>query len=347
MIVGKKLMWVAGGFIALWLGIRYVLPVTAPFLFGALLALAAEPAVNFATRKGHLPRGVAAPLAVGGTLLLMTALLSLLGAAAVREIGSLVHALPDLQQTALDGVQTLQNYLTDMAEKAPEGVRPLLTDTLSRVFSDGTAVMDQVADRLPGVIGTVLGAVPDRALGFGTGILAAFMISARLPKLKAGIAARIPEKWKMTYLPAIARLRRTLWGWLKAQLTLALITWGIVTVGFLLMKIPFAPAWASLVALVDAVPLLGTGTVLVPWALVCLLQGNTARFFGLLAVYAAAAGTRTVLEPRLVGRQLGLDPLVTLGALYAGYRVWGFLGLIIAPMAAAAVKSVLSAERTM
>ena len=345
MIVGKKLMWVAGGFIALWLGIRYVLPVTAPFLFGALLALAAEPAVNFATRKGHLPRGVAAPLAVGGTLLLMTALLSLLGAAAVREIGSLVHALPDLQQTALDGVQTLQNYLTDMAEKAPEGVRPLLTDTLSRVFSDGTAVMDQVADRLPGVIGTVLGAVPDRALGFGTGILAAFMISARLPKLKAGIAARIPEKWKMTYLPAIARLRRTLWGWLKAQLTLALITWGIVTVGFLLMKIPFAPAWASLVALVDAVPLLGTGTVLGPCAVVCVLQGKLTRALSYLGVYLVAVTVRTALEPRLVGRHLGLDPLATLFAIYLGYRFWGFLGLIFAPILASAVLQLGNTEK--
>ena len=345
MIVGKKLLWVAGGFIALWLGVRYVLPVTAPFIFGALLALAAEPAVSFATRKGHLPRGVAAPLAVGGTLLLMTALLSLLGAVAVREIGSLVHALPDLQQTALDGVQTLQNYLTDMAEKAPEGVRPLLTDTVNRVFSDGTAVMDRVADRLPGVIGTVLGAVPDRALGFGTGILAAFMISARLPKLKAGIAARIPERWKQTYLPAIARLRRTLWGWLKAQLILALITWGIVTVGFFLMKIPFAPAWAILVALVDAVPLLGTGTVLGPCAVVCILQGKLSRALSYLGVYLVAVTVRTTLEPRLVGRHLGLDPLATLFSIYLGYRFWGFLGLVFAPILASAVLQLGNAEK--
>ncbi len=345
MILGKKVLWAVGVFVALWLGVRYLLPVAAPFLFGALLALAAEPAGRFATRKGHLPRHIAAPLAVGSTLLLFIALLSILGAAAVRELGSLVHALPDLQKTAMDGVHTLQNYLTDMAEKAPDGVRPLLTDTVHRVFSDGTAVMDQVADRLPGVIGSVLGAVPDRALGFGTGILAAFMISARLPKLKAEIVARIPEKWKETYLPAISRLRRTLWGWLKAQLTLALITWGIVTVGFLLMKIPFAPAWAILVALVDAVPLLGTGTVLGPCAVVCILQGKISQALSYLGVYLVAVTVRTSLEPRLVGRHLGLDPLATLFSIYLGYRFWGFLGLVFAPIVASAVLQLGNAEK--
>lgn len=345
MIFGKKVLWAAGIFAAIWLGVRYVLPVVAPFLFGALLSIAAEPAVRFSTRKWHLPRRFAAPLGVGGTLLLLTALLSLLGAAAVRELGRLVSALPDLQKTALDGVHTLQNYLTDMAEKTPEGVRPLLTDTLHRFFSDGTAVMDQVTNRLPGVIGNVLGAVPDRALSFGTGILAAFMISARLPKLKTEISARIPEKWKETYLPALKRIRHTLGGWLKAQLTLASITWGIVTAGFFLMKIPFAPAWAILVALVDAVPLLGTGTVLGPCAVICILQGKLGRALSYLGVYLVAVTVRTVLEPRLVGRHLGLDPLATLFSIYLGYRFWGFLGLIFAPILASAVLQLGKTEK--
>ena len=98
--------------------------------------------------------------------------------------------------------------------------------------------------------------------------------------------------------------------------------------------------WAVLVALVDAVPVLGTGTVLVPWALVELLQGQTLRGVGLLAVYGVALVSRTVLEPRLVGRHLGLDPLLTLVFLYVGYRFWGILGMIFAPMIAAAAKGI-------
>ena len=84
----------------------------------------------------------------------------------------------------------------------------------------------------------------------------------------------------------------------------------------------------------DAVPLLGTGTVLIPWSLVCLLQRNHVRSVGLLLLYGVTALTRSALEPKLVGKQLGLDPLLTLAALYTGYRLWGIGGMILSPLIA-------------
>ena len=98
-------------------------------------------------------------------------------------------------------------------------------------------------------------------------------------------------------------------------------------------------------AVVDAIPILGTGTVLVPWALVSLLQKESLKAIGLLCTYGAAAITRTVLEPKLVGRHLGLDPLTTLIALYAGYRFWGVLGLLLTPILASAAKSLLNTPK--
>ena len=90
--------------------------------------------------------------------------------------------------------------------------------------------------------------------------------------------------------------------------------------------------------------MLGTGIALVPWAAVSLLQGEHFRAIGLLCIFGAATLARSTLEPRLVGRQLGLDPLVTLTALYAGFRLWGFPGLLVAPILTAAVKSVWDAR---
>jgi predicted PurR-regulated permease PerM len=115
----------------------------------------------------------------------------------------------------------------------------------------------------------------------------------------------------------------------------------ILLVGFLLLKIPFAPLWAALIALVDAVPLLGTGTVLIPWALVCFLQKNTARALGLLGIYTVALVSRSTMEPRLVGKQLGLDPLLTLFSLYAGFKLWGVAGMILSPVLAVAAGQLL------
>jgi sporulation integral membrane protein YtvI len=177
-------------------------------------------------------------------------------------------------------------------------------------------------------------------MGLGTGVVSAYLISPRLPKLRQWITRRLPPVWKEKLQPALARLRVALKGWLKAQLRLMGITFCIVTVGFLILGIPYAPFSALGVALVDAVPLLGTGAVLLPWALVELLQGQTLRGVGLLVTYGGSLLVRTVLEPKLVGRHLGLDPLLTLVFLYVGYRFWGILGMIFAPMAAAAAKSI-------
>ncbi len=342
---GKKIIWALLGMGALWLGLRYAMPVLLPFLFGAALAFAAEPMVKFFVKSVRMSRPLASGIGVSSVLVALITLLSLLGAVIVRELGALAQNLPDLQQTAKDGVLLAQDQLIQLAGSAPEGVRPLLTNTVLRFFSDGTAVMDQVTNRIGGIVGAILGAVPDGALGIGTGIISGFMISARMPKLRTELAQRIPEKWKKTYFPALGRIRGVLGGWLKAQLILCLVTYGIVIVGFLLMRISYAPAWAAFVAIVDAVPLLGTGTVLVPCALVSFFQGKTLSAVFYLAIYGIAAGTRAVLEPKLVGKNLGIDPLLTLIAIYAGYRFFGFLGLILAPMAVSAVTQIINAEK--
>lgn len=341
---GRKMLriifWIGG----IWLFVRFALPVALPFLAGVALAFAAEPMVALLT-KTKMPRPLAAGIGVSGVLVALITLLSLFGAVVVRELGVLAQTLPDLQQTARDGIVTLQGYLVQITNTAPEGVRPLLTNTVLRFFSDGTAVMDGLTARFGGAVGSILSAVPDSALGIGTGILAGFMISARLPRLKMQLSHHIPEKWKNTYIPALRQTRGILGGWLKAQLILCLVTYGIVTVGFAIMGMPYGPAWAVLVAIVDAVPLLGTGTVLVPCALLRLFQGETADAILFLVIYGVSAGVRAALEPRLVGKNLGIDPLVTLIAIYAGYRFFGFLGLVLAPMAVSAVMQLINAEK--
>lgn len=183
-----------------------------------------------------------------------------------------------------------------------------------------------------------LGKVPNGVLSAGTGLLSGYMISARLPQLRQRLARRMPKSWHEKYLPALRRSRGILGGWLKAQGKLAAATSGLLVVGFALLRIPYGFLWAFPVALVDAVPVLGTGVVLIPWALVSFLQGKTFQSVGLLILCAAAVILRRVLEPKWVGRHLELDPLATLALFYLGYRFWGIAGMILAPLLAAVVR---------
>lgn len=332
--------------LVLWLGMQYLLPVLLPFLLGWLLAMAAEPIVRFGSGRLHLPRPAAVGIGVCLTLMLLLGVLSVFGALAVRELGSLANILPDIQDTAQQGLHLLQQWLMGVADSTPSGIQPLLTRTVENLFGNSSALLDQATRRLPTLVSSMLGFLSRSAFSVGTGILSAFMISARLPKLRQAAKDRMPPVWTQQYLPMLHRVKSAMGGWLLAQLKLCLITYCIVTAGFLLLKIPHGPVYGALVALVDAVPILGTGTVLLPWSLIQLLRGQHLQAIGLLCIYGVAFLCRTILEPKLVGHHLGLDPLVTLLFLYAGYRFWGVPGILLAPVLAAAVKAIADSLQT-
>lgn len=335
----RKILILAGCVVLFWIGGRYLLPLLLPFGVGALVALAAEPVVGFAQRTCKVPRFLAAGIGVTLTLLVTAGLLIMAVSAAVRELGKMVEALPDMTQSVQSGVLRLQDWMVSAVQKTPEAVRPILTQGVLNTLDNGQVLVRQLTEQMPGLLSGVLGSIPDGALSVGTGVISAYMISGRLPKMRAYLQKVRSKTSQNRYAAALFRIRKTVWGWIKAQGKLMAVTYGIVTVGFLLLRIPYAPLWAAAVALVDALPILGTGTVLIPWSLVLLLQQEYYAAAGMLGVYLTAVVTRSVLEPKLVGHQLGLDPLMTLLACYCGYRLWGVLGMILAPVAAAAVKS--------
>ncbi len=339
----KKWIWLAGILVGLWLGIRYLLPMLFPFLLGLLLALAAEPLVRLVSRK--LRRPWAAGIGVGSTLVLCVCILTLLGALAVKELSILSQKLPDVQVTAQKGITRLRDWLDGVVQRTPEGVQGLLGNVVDGAFSKRSTLLEPVADKIPQKVTDLVLWLPQGVVTLFTALVSAFMISARLPKLRQKLRSWLPESWQEKYLPLLGHMRAGLWGWLKAQLKLMAITWGIVSAGLVVLRVDYGIFLAALIALVDAVPVLGTGTVLVPWAVVALLQGNRALALGLLGIYGVAVTVRTVLEPRLVGRHLGIDPLVTLVAFYVGFTLWGFLGMLLAPLLVACFSAVRIQEK--
>ena len=330
----RRLALLPAVLLLVWIFLRYLLPILTPFLLAGLLALAAEPLVGLLHKRTRLPRGVATGIGVTMTLTLLLLVVMVLGAILVRELGHLAGIVPDLGETALSGMESLKLWLLGLAGKMPESVSPMVTNSVENMFSDGTAMVDRVTGWLLNLASGMVSKLPDSAFGVGTFLLAGYMISAKLPALRQWAKKRMPDSWHKHWLPTLQRLKETVSGWLLAQSKLILVSFLVLSVGFLALQIPYSLLWAMLICLVDALPILGTGTVLIPWSLICFLQDDTVRGIGLLGIYAAASLLRSVLEPRLVGRQLGLDPLVTLLAMYAGYRLLGIGGMILAPLLA-------------
>lgn len=319
-------------FFLVWLAIRFFLPLFSPFLLGALLAVSAEPMVSFLHRKLRVPRGISAAIGISMSFSLLAMVLLSLCAFLLRELGSLANVLPDLGETAKNGFSLVRNWLLQLSSHSPESIQPVLRQNVDNFFSDGAALLDRGIGYLLGLAGSLLTHVPDSALSFGTAMISAFLISARLPRLRRFFLRKIPGEWLRSLREAGRQLRLVLGRWLTAQCKLTAVSFVISFLGFVILRIPYAFVGALGVCLVDAFPVLGTGTVLLPWSLVCILQEDTARAVGLASIYVVISLTRSMLEPKLLGRHLGLDPLVTLIALYTGFRLWGLGGMLLAPV---------------
>ena len=178
---------------------------------------------------------------------------------------------------------------------------------------------------LPGLLAP-LAAAGDRLSLWTRRLLVAAPPELR-PALQTGVDALSQQA---AALPA--HLSAAAGGWLRAQGLLALSTFSLLALGLLLLGVPAPLLPAAATALTDALPVLGAGLVLAPWAVVALLAGDLPLGLGLLGLWGLAAAVRSLLEPRLVGRQAGLSPLAALAAMYVGFRALGVAGMILAPL---------------
>lgn len=339
--LNRKLLTLAALLLGLFLSIRYFLPLVFPFLLGGALALAAEPIVRFGCKRLHLPRPVSAGIGVSMSFAFLFMIILMLAALILRELRVLASILPDLETSIRSGMLSLSSRLLTLVSKIPGGISAVLAHNINDFFSGGSAILERTTNYLLRLASGILSQVPGRALSLGTAIIASFMISAKLPVLKNAAQKLLQARKTQSLIEPLRHLRHTLTCWLKAQLKLSGITFAVSFCGLVLLRVPFAPVWAALIAVVDAFPILGTGTVLVPWSMISFLQGNTLMAFGLLGLYVAATVTRTVLEPRLIGKHLGLDPLITLIALYAGFKLFGLPGMIFSPILAVTTTQLL------
>ena len=300
----------AGVLAGLWLTARILLPVGLPFLLGLGLARLARP---LAARLRRLPHGLAA----------------------------LCARLPGLLSSLAEPLQRLHAAALHLASRLPDGMGEAAAQWVDRLFAGGSVVADSVSQGVFGCVTRVLGWMPQLLLFGLTALLSAYFLAGDAPRLRALAARHVPEEWRARGGQLLVRLRAALRGYVLAQGKLLLVTFGVVSLGLLAaLRRPHAVLLGALIAVVDALPVLGSGTVLLPWAAVSLLRGSGGLALGLTVTYAAAAFARSALEPRLLGRQIGLPPLLTLLSLYAGYRLFGLAGMILLPLAVLLAKQV-------
>lgn len=326
----RALLYAAAGVGCIWLGVRFLLPWTAPFLVAFVLAALLEPVVALLCRRG-LPRGAAA-----GAVLLAGpgALAALLIRLAVRGAGALTNWLagtPELIDALGAALGTLEAKLTAAAGQLPGG-SDYLRIALDALAETLTQIPATLSRRLLEALTRFAQHSPDLLLFTVTAALGSLFFSASWPRVIPFFRAQLPGSL-LRRLDGLGRdLKTSFGGWLRTQIILMVMTFFELLAAFLLLRVRGAGLLAGLTALIDALPIFGTGSVLVPWAAVSLLLGQYGRGIGLLIAWVVTNLVRSAAQAKLLGDQIGLDPLASLLALYMGWRICGVWGMLLFPL---------------
>ena len=329
---GTALAWLAIGAAVLglmWAAVRWVLPFLAPFLIAFALALALRrPARALARSAGIRFRPAAG-------LLLCLAAAVLLGAAGYLAARVLLLAKLALAQLPDWYAAQLEPVLAAAVQRL-QGL-PVLAQYGGTAQQAVAALLQRITGALTDAAGAVLTALPRLLVPFVFTCVAAVYFTLDLDALLAALYRRLGEK----NTAALRRIKKEalqlLAGLVRAYVLLFGLTFVQLCAGLWLLGVPGAPGLALLIAAVDVLPVLGVGSVLLPWAAVCAVSGQGGLALGLLVLYAVIWTVRQLCEPRLVGRQLGLHPLASLFFLYAGLRLFGLAGALVLPPAATLV----------
>ena len=321
-----------------WAFAALLLPVLWPFLIGLAVSLLAEKPVRLLQTRARFPRWLASGVCVLTLFVLLFGGAFFLCRLLCTEAADLARQLPQLAEGLAPPVLRLKDRLLSLAEKLPDGLGKGLRAGVESFFQNGAGFGSKLYESLFSWASGVIGRLPDAVLFTVTAVLSSFMLSGELPAIRTWLQKLARPEWLEKLQRLGGHVRTTLGGWLRAQLKLMGVTFTILTLGFVVLRIAYAPLWALVVALVDALPVLGTGTVLVPWAVICFLQGEGARAIGLLGVYAVVTLSRSMLEPKLVAAQAGLPPLASLAAMYVGFCAMGVAGMVLAPVLLLLVK---------
>jgi len=327
-------VWIA----LLYLAVRYLLLWLLPFLIALGLAALAEPAIDFCRRRMRFRRSFTAAVL---TLTLLVALAGLVWFLLEQLLGQavdLLTSLPGQLQHLPLLINELEVRFNSFCAACPAAVRLWLEQLLDALSVQLPTLVQAFSARALSFVTAALTKLPQAFLFCATTALAVFFTAGSYPAILSFFRRQLTPDGRSVARDVKANLFSTLGKWLRSELTLIAITFAQLLVGFLLLRQPYALLLSFLVAFIDALPVFGTGTVLIPWAILSCLTGQVPRGIALAALYALITLVRSVMEPRIVAAQAGLPPLAALLAMYVGFCSLGVAGMLLFPLALLFIK---------
>lgn len=301
-----------------------------PFVVGFILSLIANPLVRFLEKKIKIKRKYGTVLMI---IFVIAALIfacygiGLLLAIGIRQF---MEYMPTMYENARIELNMAASQLESLLRRIPilsnleiselgSITLDLLNKELTNYKSAPFSAISDFAMRIPDILVSVI-----------MGLLATYFFIADRDKLLSSIRNHIPESLHQKNMLIYAQMIRAIGGYFKAQFKIMGVIYLVITIGLMIIRVNFAWLIGFGIAFLDMLPVFGTGTVLIPWAVIKVFSGNYPTAAGMILLYAVSLVTHQLIQPKLVGQSIGLDAFATLFFMYIGYQFKGVLGMIVA-----------------
>ncbi|MEA4912077.1 MAG: sporulation integral membrane protein YtvI [Oscillospiraceae bacterium] len=319
--------------------VKYGINIIMPFIVAFIVAMLSRPVIAFLRQKAHFPNGLATAVVVVLIYLLVFGLFGYLGTRIVLTVRDWIITLPDVYKNSL---LPALNGMLDSVENAAERLGPDFAAFLQNISDEITANIGKALTSLASSFATWAGKTATSVPGFLIRVLITIVSSVFIAKDYELITRFILLQFDPHTADTVVKMKQGLIGtigsYLKSYLLIMGITFVELIIGLSIFRVQNALVVSLVVALFDILPVVGCGTILVPWIVIVLIQGNYILAAELFALWVVITVIRNIIEPKIVGEQVGMHPLLVLFGMVVGTYFFGGIGLLGVPVAFALLK---------
>ncbi len=301
-----------------------------PFVIGWIIAMIANPLVRLLEKRLKIVRK-------HGSMMIIIAVLAvviLLGyfgiSRIVIEAGNLVDNLPEIYENWQKDFEEIGQNLEIVYNRLPKDTQEAIAQITANLSGYLGGLVQTIGEPTVATAGNFVKNVPGTLISIIMCLLSAYFFTAERHEILEGMKKYVSGETLSRVSSVIADLKRAVGGYFKAQFKIMGVVYVILVVGLLIMRINYSLLVAFGIAFLDMLPVFGTGTVLIPWAVIKLLSADYTIAAGLVILYVVTQVVRQVIQPKMVGDSIGMNPLTTLIFMYIGYKISSVIGMIIA-----------------
>ena len=301
-----------------------------PFVTGWIIALIASPLVHFFEKRLKIRRKAGTAFVIISVIALVILAGYLIGAQLVEQIAEFIGDVPKLWEAAQEDFAQIGEKLSVALKYLPSELQLTINSITGNVQEYFGGIMESISEPTITALGNFVGSLPNIVISVIMSLLFAYFYVADKGYLSGLLEKAIPDS-VLARLQMIKRgLTKAVGGYFKAQLKIEVWMYLLLGIGFSILQVKYAFLIAIGVAILDLLPFFGTGTVLIPWAIIKFLSADYKMVIGLLIIWGVGQLARQLIQPKIVGDSVGLAPIPTIILLFVGYRVAGVIGMIIA-----------------